>query len=67
MFGQPPRQNLFPGACGTGILEEDVENILENEDKGTSDHSDADPSPDAGFKGYGKNLLNRRQRTTQVP
>ena len=28
VFGQPPCQNLFPGACGTGILEEDVEDIF---------------------------------------
>ena len=32
VFGQPPRQNIFPGVSGTNILEEDVEDILEKED-----------------------------------
>ena len=33
VFGQPPRQNIFPGVKGTRILEEDVADILENEDE----------------------------------
>ena len=34
MFGQPPRQNLFPGIEGTEIMEEDVEDILDEGEKG---------------------------------
>ncbi len=32
VFGQPPRQCLFPGASTSRILEEDVENLLNDSD-----------------------------------
>ena len=38
VFGQPPRQNLFPGIEGTEVMEEDVEDILDEEEKGV--HTD---------------------------
>ena len=40
VFGQPPRQNIFPGVHGTTILEEDVEDIIQNEEKEQS-HTDS--------------------------
>lgn len=27
-FGQPPCQNIFPGVCGTRIMEQDLENVM---------------------------------------
>ena len=30
VFGQPPRKSIFPGVSGTGIMEEDVQDLLEN-------------------------------------
>ena len=36
VFGQPPRQCLFPGVSGTRILEEDVDDLIEE---------DTDPPP----------------------
>ena len=32
VFGQPPRQNIFPGVVKTRILEEDIEDLLSEED-----------------------------------
>ena len=31
VFGQPPRQNVFPGAKGNSVMEEDVEDLLEDD------------------------------------
>ena len=31
VFGQPPRQNVFPGAKGNSVMEEDVEDLFEDD------------------------------------
>ena len=47
VFGQPPRQNIFPGVHGTKIMEEDVEDILQNSpDAEMTREFDADCSPE---------------------
>ena len=54
VFGQPPRQNFFPGAKGKCIMEEDVEDLLDKEEEllsgcdgsGTSGADDCGPALD---------------------
>ena len=36
VFGQPPRQAIFPGARGTRIMEEDVEDLIDEADHSSS-------------------------------
>ncbi len=45
VFGQPPRQNIFPGVTGTRIMEEDVEDILEEEKENESESGLDDSEP----------------------
>ena len=52
VFGQPPRQNIFPGVHGSKIMEEDVEDILHNsleekQDFNPNDLSESEFSSDA--------------------
>ena len=54
VFGQPPRQGIFPGVAGTRIMEEDVEDILQededgekkDEDKSTGEEGEENSSED---------------------
>lgn len=80
VFGQPPRQNLFPGAKGTDILE-DVEDLFseggdsgaENKKSGSSDEesgvrSEKSDSSDEESGVRSKKGINKdedRQGTTQ--
>ena len=44
VFGQPPRQNVFPGVSGTNIMEEDIEDIFieDKTEENTDDKSEND-------------------------
>ena len=33
VFGQPPRQGIFPGVKGPSIMEEDVEDIIKEDEE----------------------------------
>lgn len=43
VFGQPPCQNIFPGAHGNEIMEEDLEDVLEEDNKDSREGYDLDP------------------------
>ena len=40
VFGQPPRQNVFPGVVKSEIMEEDIEDILKEEEKVKDENQD---------------------------
>ena len=49
VFGQPPQHNIFPGAKGERIMEEDVEDLFDKEDDCESGVSGGDkPVGDPG-------------------
>ena len=39
VFGQPPRQNVFPGVVKSEIMEEDIEDILKEEEEKVKDEN----------------------------
>ena len=47
VFGQPPRQSVFPGAkCGSNIMEEDLEDIINDHLPSKSDDQPSSKSDD---------------------
>jgi len=45
VFGQPPRQNIFPGASKSDVMEEDIEDILREEEE---EEEEEEESPEEG-------------------
>ena len=67
VFGQPPRQNLFPGVKGTRIMEEDVADILEDGDEHPERDSDLHHRPTSPVPSEKRDSDLHHRPTSPVP